>query len=84
MSRKLQVSIPELVCITVTGPVQSGKSSVLHRIKRVLEEEFGATVHASKDLEETWRVEDYSSPADWEVKMVGENIWHLQEGSGDE
>jgi len=84
MSKKLAISIPELACVTVTGPVQCGKSAVLHRIKQVLEEEFGARIQASGDLQEAWRMEDYSKPAGWELQMVKETIWYLQEGSGDE
>lgn len=76
--QKFIIDVPQVACITVTGPTQCGKSIVIDRIKKMLEQEFGATV-VSKD----WNVErtlaNYESLEDWEVNMVGKTIWNISE-----
>jgi len=54
-SRNVTIKVPEVACITVTGPTQCGRSIVIDRIKKMLEAEFGADV-VSKDWEEEHRL----------------------------
>lgn len=82
-SRNVTIKVPEVACITVTGPTQCGKSIVIDRIKKMLEAEFGAAV-ISKDWEEERRLSNMDDLADWEIKMVGDTIWCIQEGRGHE
>ena len=76
--RTVVISVPEVASITVTGPVQCGKSIVIDRIKKMLEAEFDATV-VSKDWEREGRGVHYEYLDSWELKMVSRTIWHLSE-----
>ncbi len=72
------IDVPPIACITVTGPTQSGKSIVIDRIKKMLEQEFGATV-VSKDWEDERKLANHESLEDWERKMVAGTIWSVSE-----
>ena len=76
--RTVVISVPEVASITVTGPVQCGKSIVIDRIKKMIEAEFGATV-VSKDWEREGRGSNYERLDSWEMKMVARTIWHISE-----
>lgn len=76
--QKFIIDVPQVACITVTGPTQCGKSIVIDRIKNMLEQEFGATV-VSKDWKDERRLANYESLEDWEIKMVSGTIWNLSE-----
>ncbi|MCK7542920.1 hypothetical protein MLC59_01885 [Marinobacter bryozoorum] len=80
-SRKVAIKVPEVACITVTGPTQCGKSIVIDRIKKMLEAEFGAAV-ISKDWEKERQLSNMDELADWEINMVGDTIWFIQEDRG--
>lgn len=82
-SRNVTIKVPEVACITVTGPTQCGKSIVIDRIKKMLEAEFGADV-VSKDWEEERRLSNMDKLDAWEVEMVRNTVWCIQEVSGDE
>jgi ABC-type phosphonate transport system ATPase subunit len=68
------------VKITVTGPSQTGKSIVLARIQRVLEEEFGAVVVAPQ-LDAERRLVELDEPQLWERDIIRNTEWHLVEAS---
>jgi len=72
----IEIQIPQVACITVTGPCQCGKSIVLERIKDMLEEEFGAYV-VGRRTKPQYQVENLDK---WEVEMVGKTVWSLTEG----
>ncbi|WP_412535948.1 hypothetical protein [Marinobacter sp. MIT932201] len=72
------IDVPQIACITVTGPIQCGKSIVIDRIKKMLEQEFGATV-VSKDWKEETTLSNYESLEDWQRKMVAGTIWNVSE-----
>lgn len=76
MKKTIEINVPDIANITVSGPVQCGKSIVVDRIKRMLESEFNAQV-ISKD----WREEGdiYRELADWEKKMVRCTVWNISE-----
>jgi hypothetical protein len=76
--QKFIIDVPQVACITVTGPTQCGKSIVIDRIKKMLEQEFGATV-VSKDWKEERTLANYESLKDWEMKMVAGTIWNISE-----
>ena len=78
--QKFIIDVPKVACITVTGPTQCGKSIVIDRIKKTLEEEFGATV-ISRDWERERREggEYDQELADWENQMVQDTIWVISE-----
>ena len=75
---KIEISIPDVAQIVITGPVQCGKSVVLARIEKMLREEFRANT-VSADLSAERRVGSPDNPADWESKMVGKTAWILSE-----
>ena len=76
--QKFIIDVPQIACITVTGPTQFGKSIVIDRIKKMLEQEFGATV-VSKDWKQEHTLANYESLKDWEIKMVAGTIWNISE-----
>jgi len=80
-SRNVTIKVPEVACITVTGPTQCGKSIVIDRIKKMLEAEFGADV-VSKDWEEERRLSNMDKLDAWEVEMVRNTVWCIQEDRG--
>lgn len=75
---KIEIHVPDVAHVVVTGPTQCGKSLVLARIERVLREEFGAQT-VSRDLEQERRIASPDSPADWELKMAAKTTWVLSE-----
>lgn len=77
-SKQIVINVPEVASITVTGPTQCGKSIVIDRIKKMLEAEFGATV-VSKDWQQEGNASTYENLDQWQVKMVGDTIWHISE-----
>ena len=72
---KLDFYQPELAFITVSGPTQVGKSIVIDRIKKAIENEFGANVVVDAPDALT----DADNLADWERKMVRNTIWYITE-----
>jgi len=61
--------------ITVTGPVQCGKSIVMLRLARILEEEFGAKVVLDDGLRaETNLVRDWVDVIDKGIDVGGSNF----------
>jgi energy-coupling factor transporter ATP-binding protein EcfA2 len=75
---KIQIEVPDVAHVIVTGPTQCGKSLVLARIERVLREEFG-TVTVSRDLQQERNIGSPDTPADWELKMAAKTTWVLSE-----
>lgn len=75
---KIEIEVPNLAHVIVTGPTQCGKSLVLARIERVLREEFGAQT-LSRDLEKERNLGTPDDPADWELKMAAKTTWVLSE-----
>lgn len=75
---KIEIEVPNIGHVVVSGPVQCGKSLVLARIERVLREEFGANT-VSLDLEMERKLATPDASADWEVKMAGKTTWVLTE-----
>lgn len=75
---KMEVSVPNVATIGVSGPVQCGKSIVMLRLAQMLESEFGAVVILNDELQAE---KDQTMPqtADWERKLVGGTIWVLAE-----
>lgn len=65
------------VTITLEGTVQSGKSIIMDRIARVLEE-YGAEVH-SEELQSERGLQNFDRIDDWEREMIRETKWHLVE-----
>lgn len=63
------------ITVIVSGPVQTGKTAVLMRIKQMLEQEFGAQVSIDPSIENFAEL----LPADWEKDLVRENTWTLIE-----
>ena len=72
------IDVPQIACITVTGPTKCGKSIVIARIKKMLEQDFGATV-VSKDWTEERKLSGQESLEDWERKIVAGTIWSVSE-----
>lgn len=75
---KIEIEVPNVAHVVVTGPPQCGKSLVLARIERVLREEFGAQT-VSRDLEQERNLGNPDTPADWELKMAAKTTWVLSE-----
>lgn len=67
--------IPDVVNITVTGPVGVGKSTVMLELKSMLEERFGATVI----LNDALRLEDSLANEKWMQRAIGRAVWILSE-----
>lgn len=78
-NEKVIIRVPEVACITVTGPTQCGKSIVIDRIKRMLESELGAVV-VSRDWEKERQLGSMDKLDDWEARLVKDTIWCIQEG----
>jgi ABC-type cobalamin/Fe3+-siderophores transport system ATPase subunit len=79
---QMQVTVPDVATVVVTGPVGCGKSAVMGRLQQVLRDEFGATVVLSEPLrrEANGRGGDLGAPlADWERKAVTKTTWVLHE-----
>lgn len=75
---KKQIDIKEMVTITISGPSSTGKSIVMDRIAKLLEEEFKAEV-VSPDLRVERSGNNYENLADWQKEMVKNAVWYLQE-----
>ncbi len=69
----------KIATITVSGPVQCGKSRVMLRLKQVLEEEFGAIVELDEELKMAEAAGDAEPPLKWQKEMVGGTVWQLSE-----
>ena len=79
---QLQVNVPDIATIIVTGPVGCGKSALLGEVEKVLKEKFGATVILSQPLrrEAMLRGGDLGAPIkDWEADTVRKTMWVLHE-----
>jgi ABC-type polar amino acid transport system ATPase subunit len=76
--RKIEITVPDVAHVVVSGPTQCGKSIVLARIERMLHEEFGAHT-ISHDLDAERRAGDLDDPKDWEKRMVKQTTWVLTE-----
>jgi ABC-type polar amino acid transport system ATPase subunit len=75
---KIEVNVPNVATIAVTGPVGCGKSAVMRTLKKVLIEQFGATVLLNDEL----RREENSMPeeiAKHEADAVRKTVWLLAE-----
>lgn len=75
----IEIKVPAVATIGVAGPTQCGKSIIMDRLRRVLEQEFGATVVLNRSLQEELNGSSYDDLADWEKRMVAETIWVLAE-----
>jgi len=78
MSKTVKVKIPELVTITISGPTSTGKSIIMERINKLLRNEFNAEV-VSPNLDQELSMNDYSKLDTWQINMVKDTIWFLQE-----
>lgn len=76
---EITIKTPDVAAIGITGPVQCGKSIVMHRLKKILQEEFGATVIVSEALQQDFNMSNYSNLDDWQKRMVGKTVWVLAE-----
>lgn len=75
---KMEIKVPSVATIGVSGPVQCGKSTVMLRLAQVLQDEFGATVVLNDELAK----EKNQTRADlqkWERDMVKRTVWVLAE-----
>jgi len=75
---ELNIKVPNVANIVVTGPTQCGKSIVMDRIAKALESEFGANV-VSEDLRIERNGNNYDNLDDWQKKMVAKTTWVLSE-----
>lgn len=75
---KIEIEVPNVAHVIVSGPTQCGKSLVLARIERVLREEFGAQT-VSRDLEQERSLGNPDNPAGWEQKLAAKTTWVLSE-----
>lgn len=75
---KIELKVPSIATIGVSGPVQCGKSIVLSRLANLLQEEFGATVVMNEELKHDYRPPD-SEIAGWERDLVKRTVWVLAE-----
>jgi predicted AAA+ superfamily ATPase len=75
---EINIKVPNVAHIIVTGPTQCGKSIVMDRIEKALRAEFGANV-VSEDLRIERNGNNYDDLADWQKKMVKNTIWLLSE-----
>lgn len=75
---KTEIVHPELGSISIKAPTSTGKSILLHKIAKLLEEEFGASV-VSPTLEQELKGNDYTQLAKWQKDMVKDTIWYLEE-----
>lgn len=79
---QLQVNVPDVATIVVTGPVGCGKSAVMGRLQQVLRDEFGATVVLSEPLRHEANARGGNlgdTPPDWEHKTASRTTWVLHE-----
>ena len=74
----IEIEVPNVAHVVVTGPTQCGKSLVLARIERMLREELGAQT-VSRDLELERNLSRPDTPANWELKLAAETTWVLSE-----
>lgn len=75
----IQVNVPSVATVVVRGDVGCGKSAVMGRLMRVLQEEFGATVVLSEALRNEQRGGNLDRPQDWERDVVKNTVWVLHE-----
>lgn len=75
---KVEINIPNVAHIVVTGPTQCGKSIVMDKIEKLLRNEFGANV-VSEDLRIERNGNDYDHLDEWQKDMVGKTTWVLIE-----
>lgn len=75
---KLEIFHPELGSISIKAPTSTGKTILLYKIAKMLEEDFGAVV-VSPTLEQELVGNDYSELDKWQKDMVKETIWYLEE-----
>ena len=67
------------VTVTITGPVSSGKSIVMDRIAKLLENEFNIEIMSS-DLFKARNLDDMDGElTEAELKMIREKVWELRE-----
>lgn len=74
---KLEINVPNIAHVVITGPVQCGKSIVLERIAQVLRDEFGAglvNLEAQKNAPP-----ELDKLKSWERDMVRKTTWVLSE-----
>jgi ABC-type sugar transport system ATPase subunit len=74
---KLEINVPNIAHVVVTGPTQCGKSIVLERIAQVLRDEFGAgmvNLEAQKNAPP-----ELDKLQSWERDMVRKTTWVLSE-----
>lgn len=74
---KLEINVPNIAHVVVTGPTQCGKSIVLERIAQVLRDEFGAgmvNLEAQKNAPP-----ELDKLKSWERDMVRKTTWVLSE-----
>lgn len=77
---KIEIEVPNVAHVIVSGPTQCGKSLVLACIERILREEFGAQT-VSRVLEQERNIGTPCKPAGWELKSVEKTTWVLSEAS---
>lgn len=70
---------PNTATITVQGATQVGKTIVSHKIARMLEDEYGATVVRSGSMKQDSAGSKGYILADWEIGMVGNTTWSIVE-----
>lgn len=68
-----------VVTITISGPVQSGKTIIANEIATMIQNKFGINVVTSNDL----NVDDAGTVnyqySQWELDMIKKNIWKIEE-----
>ena len=75
---KINVDIPNVASIVITGPCGCGKSVIMDRIEKMIKQEFGALV-VSKDLEIERNGNDLTNLESWEKERIGKTIWTISE-----
>ncbi|MBN22499.1 MAG: hypothetical protein CL678_14540 [Bdellovibrionaceae bacterium] len=75
---EIEVDIPSVAHIIVTGGMQCGKSIILDRIEKAIRAEFG-DITVSSDLDQVRAGQDLDNLEQWEIDMVKETKWFLHE-----
>lgn len=75
---KLEVDVPNVAHIIVTGPTQCGKSIVMDRIEKALFTEFGSNV-VSNDLRVERNGNNLDQLEQWQKDMVASTTWVISE-----
>src|SRR3546814_15145649 len=80
---KIEIAVPDVAHVVVTGPMQCGNSLVLARLDRVLRGEFGPHT-VCRDLAQERRRGCPDNTAYWALKMAAKTTRPLSETRAEE